>query len=155
MWTFARTHACLHTAGSWAGFLSARVLAPKLLRQACVEETQFGPLQPALLAARDAAAAEIKRFNARLFSGDDAVRVLSPLTGLDITPEVSLQAAIDACGDEKEYKDTLVKAALDFADDQLFMNGEDEHGMTRDQIGATCMYTIEGVYRKLSEQLRG
>ena len=131
------------------------MLAPKLLRQACVEETQFGPLQPALLAARDAADAEIKRFNARLFSGDDAVRVLSPLTGLDITPEVSLQAAIDACGDEIEYKDTLVKAALDFADDQLFMNGEDEHGMTRDQIGATCMYTIEGVYRKLNEQLRG
>ena len=55
----ARMHAFM-LPGSWVGFSGANALTPELLKQACSAVAgPFGPLQPALLAARDAAAAEI------------------------------------------------------------------------------------------------
>ena len=94
-------------------------------------------------------------FSSRLFSGDDRVRKLSPLTGVDKQPVVSLSAAVDAIGDDVEDKDLLVEAALFFADDFLMMNGGvDPHGCTRDEIGAINMYTMEGVYRESAHSRR-
>ena len=92
---------------------------------------------------------EMQGFSSRLFSGDDRVRKLSPLTGVDKQPVVSLSAAVDAFGDDVDDKDVLVEAALFFADDFLLMNGgADPHGCTRDEIGAINLYTMEGVYRE-------
>ena len=93
---------------------------------------------------------------ARLFSGDDkACNHLAPITGLDKTPVVSLADAVFAFGDEIENKETLLKSAIDFADDYLLMNGgKDEHGLPRDEIGAVHMYTMPGVYGKMNERLR-
>ena len=34
------------------------------------------------------------------------------------------------------------------------MTGKDQYGLTRDRIGALCMYTMEGVYRILNQRLR-
>lgn len=91
----------------------------------------------------------------RLFLGDDRVRTLAPITGLDQTPVVSLADAVAKFGDEIQYKQVLLENALDFADDYLFMNGgKDEHGLVRDEIAAVNMYSMEGVYRKLNERLR-
>ena len=39
---------------AWVGFAGAPALTPELLCRACCEGTVFGPLQPALVAARDA-----------------------------------------------------------------------------------------------------
>ena len=93
---------------------------------------------------------------ARLFLGDDKPRNhLSPITGLERTPVVSLADAVRAFGDEIEHKETLLESAIDFADDYLLMNGgKDEHGLVRDEIGTLHMYTMEGVYPKLNERLR-
>ena len=45
--------------GGWKGFGGVTALTPELLRTACIAGTPFGPLQPALVALRDAVLTEI------------------------------------------------------------------------------------------------
>jgi hypothetical protein len=91
----------------------------------------------------------------RLISGEHEVQRLAPMLGIDKTPLCTLPEATAAFASEVEYAEELTAAALGFAEDYLFMRaGVDEDGLTQHEIGSLHLFTLEGLYLKLSERCR-